>query len=62
MKRWGRPDDVAGAMIYADEKGGTVSYEHVFAKIELCRKHYGEVGLGANYANQFVRCGVRGEG
>jgi NAD(P)-dependent dehydrogenase (short-subunit alcohol dehydrogenase family) len=49
MKRWGRPDD--------DEKGGTVGYEDVFTKIELCRKHYGDVGLGADYVNQFVRDG-----
>jgi len=44
---WGRPDD--------DEKGETVGYEDVFTKIELCRKHYGEVVLGADYAIQIVR-------
>jgi len=42
-------------MIYVDEKGQTVGYEDVFTKIELCRRHYGEVGLGADYVNQFIR-------
>jgi hypothetical protein len=31
------------------------SYEDVFTKIEMCRRHYTEVGLGAGYVDQFVR-------
>jgi 2,4'-dihydroxyacetophenone dioxygenase len=27
----------------------------VFTKIEMCRGHYGEVGLGADYVDQFIR-------
>jgi hypothetical protein len=27
----------------------------VFAKIEMCRKHYAAYGLGAGYVQQFVR-------
>lgn len=47
--------NVNGAMIYVDEKGETVGYEDVFTKIEMCRKHYEAVGLGASYVEQFIR-------
>ena len=47
--------NVNGAMIYVDEKGDTVGYEDVFTKLEMCRRHYEAVGLGADYVNQFVR-------
>ena len=47
--------NVNGAMIYVDEKGDTVGYEDVFTKIEMCRKHYEAVGLGAGYVDQFIR-------
>jgi 2,4'-dihydroxyacetophenone dioxygenase len=47
--------NVNGAMIYVDEKGATVGYEDVFTKIEMCRKHYEAVGLGAGYVDQFIR-------
>ena len=42
-------------MVYVDEKGNTTGYEDVFTKIEMCRKHYIAVGLGADYVDQFVR-------
>ena len=47
--------NIHGAMIYLDADGNTTAYEDVFSKIELCRKHYVEVGLGASYIDQFVR-------
>ncbi|MFO1318564.1 MAG: 2,4'-dihydroxyacetophenone dioxygenase family protein [Burkholderiales bacterium] len=47
--------NVNGAMIYVDEQGETVAYEDVFTKIEMCRRHYEAVGLGADYVNQFIR-------
>jgi hypothetical protein len=47
--------NVNGAMVYVDEKGDTVGYEDVFTKLEMCRRHYEAVGLGADYVNQFVR-------
>jgi quercetin dioxygenase-like cupin family protein len=47
--------NVAGAMIYLDADGRQVGYEDVFTKIELCRRHYGQVGLGAGYVEQFIR-------
>jgi len=27
----------------------------VFTKIDMCRTHYGKVGLGSGYVEQFVR-------
>jgi hypothetical protein len=42
-------------MVYVDEAGRTTGYEDVFTKIAMCRRHYTEVGLGADYVDQFVR-------
>jgi len=36
-------------------EGKQSAYEDVFTKIEMCRKHYIEVGLGREYVDQFVR-------
>jgi len=47
--------NVSGAMIYLDEKGRQTGYEDVFTKIEMCRKHYQRVGLGATYVDRFIR-------
>ncbi len=47
--------NIAGAMVYVDDAGNTTGYEDVFTKIEMCRKHYTAVGLGADYVTQFVR-------
>jgi quercetin dioxygenase-like cupin family protein len=47
--------NIHGAMVYVDEQGQTTGYEDVFTKIEMCRRHYTEVGLGAGYVDQFVR-------
>jgi 2,4'-dihydroxyacetophenone dioxygenase len=47
--------NIHGAMVYVDEQGKHTGYEDVFTKIEMCRKHYVEVGLGAEYVDQFVR-------
>lgn len=58
------PDDVTemityfqvnGVMLYVDPYGKTMGYEDVFTKIEMCRKHYAEVGLGEDYVDQFIR-------
>ena len=46
---------VNGCMHYVDPWGAHVGYEDVFTRIELCRKHYAEVGLGADYADRFIR-------
>ena len=47
--------NIHGAMIYVDETGKQSGYEDVFTKIEMCRQHYIEVGLGSGYVDQFVR-------
>lgn len=46
---------VSGALIYVDEQGRTVSYDDVHTKIEMCRKHFAQAGLGADFVKQFVR-------
>lgn len=47
--------NVNGAMIYLDDEGNTTGYEDVFTKIEMCMKHYEEVGLGSNFIEQYIR-------
>jgi hypothetical protein len=47
--------NVNGAMIYVDEEGKTVGYEDVHSKIDMCRAHYENVGLGAQWVDQFIR-------
>ena len=47
--------NVSGAMIYLDADGRQVGYEDVFTKIDMCRRHYEEVGLGAAYTDLFIR-------
>lgn len=38
---------VKGPLIWLDEDGGTVGYFDAHDYIELCRNHYGKVGIGA---------------
>lgn len=47
--------NISGAMIYLDEEHRTIGYEDVHTKIEMCRKHYEQVGLGTDFVNQFIR-------
>ena len=47
--------NISGAMVYLDEIGQTTGYEDVFTKIEMCRTHYANVGLGKDYVDQFIR-------
>lgn len=58
------PDDVEemitffqvnGIMSYVDPWGKLLGYEDVFTKIDLCRKHFINIGLGENYVDQFIR-------
>jgi 2,4'-dihydroxyacetophenone dioxygenase len=46
---------VNGAMIYVDPDGAVLAYEDVFTKIEMCRRHYEAVGLGADFVERFIR-------
>jgi 2,4'-dihydroxyacetophenone dioxygenase len=46
---------VTGAYIYVDENDKPVGIEDVFSKLERTRKHYEEVGIGADYVDQLIR-------
>ena len=46
---------VNGVMVYVDPYGKVMGYEDIFTKIDMCRKHYAEVGLGEDYVDQFIR-------
>lgn len=46
---------IIGCMVYLDEENRHVGFEDVFTKIDMCRRHYTEVGLGADYVDQFIR-------
>ena len=47
--------NISGAMIYVDTEGRQTGYEDVFTKIEMCRAHYRDAGLGSAYVDQFIR-------
>ena len=47
--------NITGCMIYVDDANRHIGYEDVFTKIEMCRKHYAEVGLGGDYTDAFIR-------
>lgn len=58
------PDDVEemitlfqvnGIMYYVDPWGNATGYEDVFTKIEMCRQHFVDCGLGEDYVQQFIR-------
>lgn len=44
-----------GAIIYCDENGKTTGTTDVFDRVEACRKHFIDVGLGADYVDNFIR-------
>jgi len=46
---------VNGVMYYVDPWGKAEGFEDVFTKIDMCRRHYDAVGLGADYVDQFIR-------
>jgi len=47
--------NIQGAMIYLDAEGRQTAYEDVFTKIDMCRSHYRDAGLGTAYVDQFIR-------
>ncbi|WP_020473905.1 2,4'-dihydroxyacetophenone dioxygenase family protein [Zavarzinella formosa] len=47
--------NISGAMLYVNEADTIVAYEDVHTKIDVCRKHYEAIGLGASYVDQFIR-------
>lgn len=44
-----------GAIIYCDEDGKATGSTDVFDRIDACRKHFEDVGLGADYVKRFIR-------
>jgi len=46
---------VNGAMIYCDPDGACTGFDDVFTRIDKCRAHYAQVGLGEGYVDQFIR-------
>jgi hypothetical protein len=46
---------VTGGYTYVDPQGVALGYEDVFTKLENVRRHYAGIGLGADYADKFVR-------
>jgi 2,4'-dihydroxyacetophenone dioxygenase len=46
---------VNGIMYYVDPWGKPLGYEDVFTKIDMCRKHYAECGLGEGYVDSLIR-------
>ena len=47
--------NILGAMIYVGADGVQTGYEDVWTKIDMCRAHYAQCGLGAGYVEQFIR-------
>jgi hypothetical protein len=47
--------NISGCMYYVDEHDRHTGFEDVFTKIDMCRRHYREIGLGEAYVDQFVR-------
>ncbi len=46
---------VTGGYTYVDPYGKALGYEDVFTKLAALRTHYERIGLGADYADRFVR-------
>jgi len=46
---------VFGALVYYDEDDNLIQHDDVHTKIEMCRAHFEQVGLGADYVKQFIR-------
>ncbi len=46
---------VCGALVYYAEDGSPCGHDDVHTKIEMCRRHFADVGLGSDFVEQFVR-------
>lgn len=46
---------VTGCYVYVTETGEPEAIEDVFSKLDRARKHYAEIGLGADFVDQFIR-------
>jgi hypothetical protein len=46
---------VHGSIVYLNEDGSLRSVEDVFSRIDQCRAHFDQVGLGTDYVERFIR-------
>lgn len=46
---------ITGGLTFYDDNDMPSGYMDVFTKIEACKKHYVNVGLGVNFVDQFIR-------
>lgn len=46
---------ISGTLIYFDENDRPCGYDDVHTKIEMCRRHFTDVGLAPDYVEQFIR-------
>ena len=46
---------VSATLVYFDDQLKPCGHDDVYTKIAMCRKHYIECGLGADFVNQFIR-------
>ena len=44
-----------GALLYCDEGGQVTGTTDVFDRIAVARRHFEDVGLGADYVKRFIR-------
>ncbi len=44
-----------GPLINVDAQGNTVGFVDVFTRIEACRRHYTQVGLGEDHVRRLIR-------
>ena len=47
--------NVTGPLIWLDEHGEPEGHFDVFTYIDLCREHYEQVGIGADYVDSLFR-------
>ena len=46
---------VCAALIYVDEEHKPTAWDDVHVKIDMCSRHFENVGLGADFVERFVR-------
>jgi len=46
---------VTGGYVYVDPEGAALGYEDVFTRLDKARAHFDLIGMGADFADQFVR-------
>ena len=46
---------IMGAVLYIDDNDQVQTVEDNVGLIELAREHYAQVGLGADFVDQFIR-------